>query len=379
MHRRFVGLILGAVLLASCGSDATPSEDSDAASTASEPVVAEGSGLEQQYEGTFQSPPSSAPAPAQDLNVWAISCGEQITYCAFTAAGAKEAAEALGWEMTVFDSKADPAEAGNGIRQAIAAKADAIVVWLLDCAAARAPFEEAKGAGVTLIAVESLDCDVSDSSQEPVFDASVSYVEGDFATWIGAYGKYQADWIIEKTGGNANALAFITREALATSIQTDGFLSQMETCSGCSVTEIEITFAEIGTSLQAKAEQTLVKYPTADSIWVPLDGVITGGVGTALESANRGDMHVMGAEGLSPAPDLARIGVQQDAGVGFVPTWEGYAAIDALIRFEAGEPVVSSGIGLQIWDRDNNLPPEGESYEAPIDFESAYREAWGLA
>ena len=70
-------------------------------------------------------------------------------------------------------------------------------------------------------------------------------------------------------------------------------------------------------------------------------------------------------------------GVGVQAGVGTPARWEGFAGIDALLRLFAGDPVAGSGIGLQVFDADHNLPAEGR-YVPPVDFESAYKKAWGV-
>ena len=57
--------------------------------------------------------------------------------------------------------------------------------------------------------------------------------------------------------------------------------------------------------------------------------------------------------------------------------WEGYQTIDNLVRLFAGEPPAGSGIGLQVYDLEHNIPADG-GYRPPVDFKAAYREAWGL-
>lgn len=364
----------GAIALVSgCGGDSS----SGGSAVSDDGYVAEVQArVDQQYKGTFQSPPTTAPRAPRDYKVWVISCGEQVTYCAEGSKGLKEAGRSLGWDVDVFDTKGNPASLGDGVSQAVAAGADAVIPWLIDCSSARGQLQAAKRKGVTLLGIESLDCSETDESQEPLYDGAVEYAEGTFSEFIGAYGRQQADWIIAKTDGKAKTLVFENSESQGVKIQNAGLYEQLRACEGCEVVKVPFTYSELGNALQSKAEQALIKNPDANSVYANIDAIISSGVGPAIQSQNRGSMFVMGAEGLAPAPDLVRAGIQQDAGIGFVPKWEGYAAVDSLIRLANGEKVESSGIGLQTWDKDHNLPSEGGSFEAPIDFVAAYEKAW---
>lgn len=364
------------VLVAGCGDGSSSSRGSGSSDGA---YVAEVKArVDEQYKGTFQPPPAKAPAAPKGYKVWVISCGEQVTYCAEGSKGLKEAGKLLGWDVNVFDSKGNAASLGDGVSQAVAAGADAVVPWLIDCSSGRGQLQAAKRKGVKIFGVESLDCNETDEAQDPLYDGAVRYAEGSFAEFISAYGRQQADWIIAKTDGKAKTLVFENTESQGVKIQNKGLYEQLEGCEGCEVVKVPFTYSELGNALQSKAEQALIKNPDANSVYTNIDAIISSGVGPAIQSQNRGSMFVIGAEGIAPAPDLVRTGIQQDAGIGFVPKWEGYAAVDGLIRVENGEKVESSGIGLQTWDKDHNLPPEGGSFEAPIDFVSAYKKAWNV-
>jgi hypothetical protein len=74
--------------------------------------------------------------------------------------------------------------------------------------------------------------------------------------------------------------------------------------------------------------------------------------------------------------DLLRRGLVS-AGVGLDDEWEGWPGIDALNRLFAGREPVSSGIGIQLFDKTHNTPAEGAD-QAPLDFRAAYRKACGV-
>jgi ribose transport system substrate-binding protein len=366
--------------LAGCGSDSdsgSSSGGSGGSDSAGTSTSASSATLDALYKGTYESPPTSGPAPARGRDVWLISCGQSLSICAAAMSGAQEAGDLLGWKTTVFDGKFNPTIEGNGIRQAIAAGADAIVLYAMDCDVVKSPLTQAKKAGITVIGVESLDCSETNPGQPSLFDGTVTYVEGPYATWIKQYGAAQADWTIADSGGKAEMLALVSSEGAALKLIADGVRDQMKTCSGCKLDELEIRPTDAGPPLTAKTQQALLQHPDADYLIVPFDGLITSGVSAALQASGRaGKVKIVGTEGQPPNMQLVRDG-KQAAGVGIPIEWEGYAAIDGLVRLFAGREPVSSGIGIQVYDADHNVPKTG-GYVAPFDFRAAYRQAWGV-
>jgi ribose transport system substrate-binding protein len=74
--------------------------------------------------------------------------------------------------------------------------------------------------------------------------------------------------------------------------------------------------------------------------------------------------------------DLVRAG-QITLGAGLPLGWEGYAAVDALNRILQGEEPVPTGMGLQLFDADTNVPASG-GYVPPFDYKAIYKQAWEL-
>lgn len=102
-----------------------------------------------------------------------------------------------------------------------------------------------------------------------------------------------------------------------------------------------------------------------------------------MQSGRHDGVFVMGGEGTAPVVDLIHQDRGVNAGVGFSVVWEGYAALDAINRLLHGqEPhdgvAFPSGIGLQLFTKSRNLPPAGERFSPAVDFEAAYRKAWGV-
>ena len=329
------------------------------------------------YKGSYAGPPATAPAPVKGKKIWVISCSQDVSLCAAQAEGITEAGKLLGWTTTTFDGKYDPATMGNGVRQAIAGKYDAIVVAGADCSGIKAPLEEARSAGLKILAIEGADCNATDPAEKPLFDATVNYVEGDVINWVKQYGKWQADYLIARTGGKAEVIVFKSDEVLISKLNSEATIDELKRCSGCTAHVVDFSYGFQGPQLQQLAEQSLLRFPKANGIAVPADSVILSGMGAAIEASGR-DLVVVAAEGQEATMNLVRSGSKQvTAGVGIPSVWEGYSAVDNLNRLFQGQPTVGSGAGLQIYDKDHNAGTAG-AYESAIDFRAGFKKAWGL-
>ena len=368
-------LVLG---LGACGDDDDDSGGGDGGSTDLSAIQDRVDSL-LTANGTYGEPPSSAPDHKANQKLWLVSCSQVATICSEAMKGATDAAEALGWSATTFDAKFDPALAADGVRQGIAAGADAIIVYAWDCPLIQQPLKEAKDAGITTIGIESLDCNEL-GGNEALFDGVVTYEEGSFKTWVQDQAEALADYLIVQEDGEANTIFFDSKDTEVVKLLTAGFDRGMEKCSGCTVNKVPFRQVDIGPKLQELTEQALVKYPDANSSQALFDSMILAGIGQAIQAAGKttSDFFSMGVEGDPGVMDLIRQGsVQVRGGIGTPSRWEGFASVDAVIRVQAGEEAENSGIGLQLFDADHNVPPEG-GYEAPVDFEAAYLSAWGV-
>lgn len=377
------------VLVAGCGGAGgnAGSESSGAATVGS---AAEGdfdakSNVEALFAGTFTQPPSDSPAPASGKNVWLISLDQSLPAAAAPARAAEEAAKALGWDITVFDSKSDPAAANNGINQAVAAGADAVVSLYWDCSTIKAGLLTAKSANVTRVAIEADDCPDS-----PLYDHVVSYnnlpdfyggLPGDFRNFIPAYQRMLADYLIAR---GSSKILFVTETDLGVLKRaTEAALDQLSKCTSCEVVNVPILVNDYGPNLQQKVQQALLKNPDIDAVMVLSDTMLSTGVIAALKSANLwGKVAISGGEGSEEMVAVMR-DYPADWAFGIFPVqWDAYASMDALNRiFNGQQPVAETGMGLQLVDHDHNLPATGNVLAptqngVPIDFAAAYEKAW---
>lgn len=334
-------------------------------------------------KGTFESPPTTAPKPEPGKSVWLISCGESISACSIPIGAAKRAAESMQWKVNVFDTKGDPTQAGAGIRNAIAQKADGIFIYYIDCKYMKRPLEEADAADVTVVAAESFDCNQTDPGAPELLDYRTTYnggIDGPYAEpaeydkYIFDWGVVQAMYAIAQTDGKAKLLGFSDDTALGGLQDQLGYEAEFKKCDECEYTLVKFPLSKFDTIQELTAQQ-LLKHPEANAVAGAYDAISTSGVAQAAAASGR-ELVVMGGEGSAAGMDMVRTG-KITAGAGNPLSWEAYAAIDNLNRLFHDEETVGSGIGMQLFDKEHNTPASGE-YKPPFDYVAVYEKAWGV-
>jgi ribose transport system substrate-binding protein len=373
-----VGLTAFAAMgLAACGGDSGVNGSSGKASSSD--VAKYERELTALYKGTYEKPNGGPVRPPKGKNIWVISTGQSIEAAVNASKAMEEAGQTLNWDVTVFDGRFDSGRQLAGIEQALADRADGIILLYIDCPPVRAALQQAKAAGVAVVGIQSQEC-------EPALEDHVIRYGGhrDFATYLShGFGGTQAKWVIAKTKGEAKTIVTAETDLYSTRVTYDpGITAEFAKCRTCEIVDtVEFVGTELGPPLQQKIEQSLNQHPEANSFIAAYDAVMTSGGAAALRASGRLDeLEVMGGEGSKPGIELIYGRAGMDACTGTPTGWEGYEAIMGLARIFAGQDPErgDSGIGEQVCDLEHNMPPRGEGYRAPVDFAAAYRELWGV-
>lgn len=386
MKKGLVTLAAAAALAATgCGSSDGSASDAagsgGAGGTPPSSGQASGPSLDRFYRGELFGTPKEASTPAKGKTVWVISCSQQVVSCSEPAAGVVDAAKRIGWKATVVDGKFSPPAWNGAIRQAIAAKADAIVNVAVDCGATAKSLQAAKQAGIKVGAIFSIDCDDPSVGGKPLFDAPL-IMDGtkDWSAQASRWSEARARVVAAKTDGKAKVIAFRQDSLLAVKYIGEGFEKGLAACPGCKIVEsVPLALTDVGPKLQQKVQSAILKHPDANVIASPYDGLTLAGLAAGVKASGQAKrLFVMGGEGYAPNIDLIRSGGGETAAMGFSSQWAGWAAVDGLNRVFDGKEPQNSGLGWQLVDADHNLPKDGP-WEPPVDFRSAYAKAWGLS
>jgi ribose transport system substrate-binding protein len=374
--------------LAGCGSSggaaASGSAGSGAAAINLAPFQA---GLKGDYKGHFSTPPTSAPARKAGVNLWIISCGQASEGCSQPVANAKEAAQALGWKATVFDGNFGIGDAyNNGIRQAIADHAQAIMTIGVNCNQAKSGFQQAKAAHIVVVGADSYDCnDKMINSGPSLFSATVRFTPQFPTAGDNEYedGVAKADWIIVHTKGRAQVINTDFAGLTGGEYLNAGFVHEMAKCKTCKIVKT-ITFSPQDTSdgtLKQEFASALAQYPNANAAVNISDGIIIqDGFAQAIQSADRTKtLALVGTEGYAPNITMIKNQNGEDADSPFDSNWLAWGAVDTVLRLLDHQPTVFEGMGVQIIDATHNLPAPGQNYSAPVNYQQLYKKAWGIS
>jgi ribose transport system substrate-binding protein len=317
--------------------------------------------------------------PPKNKTIWLVAASLGSDYATRAVSAAQESAGKLGWKVHVFDAKYDPTQMLTGVQQAVVAKADGIVLLAIDCPTVKNAIVQAKAADIPIVGIETKECAPALLSHVVTYTGHESFTDQTLD-----WGAAQAAWVIARTDGQAKIVMDTETDQWTTVLSSQGIRREVAKCAGCKVVG-DATFVgtDLGPALQQKIEQALVQHPDANAYIPAYDVVMTqSGGAQALQASGRiKSLAIGGGEGTAAAIDQIRKGTGEQACAGQSVEWEVYSAVDAMIRiFDKVDPnAVDTGNGVQVCDKDHNMPPEGQPYTPPIDFRAAYLKLWGLS
>jgi ribose transport system substrate-binding protein len=324
--------------------------------------------------------PKSTPKWKRGENVWVISCDEILTGCAVPAASLKEAAKLLGWNVTVFDGHSNPAEWGNGITQAIAARADAIVLDSVDCGSVKAPLAQAKAAGIVTFGINAIDCDEPGGGGGRGLIDYVAAPKGyrNHAQFIRDWGRMKADYVIAKTNGRAKVITFTETDLVGIKLESQGVQERLAKCKTCRVVaNVSVTLQDVGNgNVFRKFQAALLQHPEANSVVTLYDGLVVLAVSPALRQAGRTKMVVAGGEGDRTSLNLIRAGRGQSCAFAVPLKSVGYPMADNLIRLLAHKRPVDEAVGVLLIDKQHNLNRIRGDYDGFFPYAKYYAKLW---
>ncbi len=381
-------LMMSGLVLAACGSSNKPGSSSGTTQTttgsASSALAAAVAATASGYKGTSTNvDPTSRPA-AKNKSIVIISAGQAADSNAVPVKGAQEAAQAIGWNVSIYDSKLMPSNYADLVRQAIAAHVNGIILDAIDCDTVKGPLQQAKAAGIAVTAMYAFDCNDphAGGGTTSLFDGITNYgaKNSNLDAFTESYGSDQANYIIDKSDNKAKIIAIQDPEFTVLYYTLAGFQKTIAASHGSQIiatldiTQQDILDGNIVTKIQAE----LQRYPDATWIKSPFTYATTIGIVPAL-GTNPNHIQVMGGEGFHDELDDIRSG-KISATNAISSDWTGWAAVDTLNSIFNHTKPVDSGIGWTLVDATHNLPTDPASdYIPPVDYKTEYKKAWGVA
>src|SRR5262249_13046457 len=110
-------------------------------------------------------------------------------------------------------------------------------------------------------------------------------------------GNIIANWVVADSGGKANVLLESVNDFPILKVFSDTFKSKMASlCSGCKVSEVNNTIAQLGTGVVPSIVAAIQKDPSIKYV-VTVDGPFVTGLRSALNAASFADVKIAGESG----------------------------------------------------------------------------------
>jgi ribose transport system substrate-binding protein len=375
-----VSLAAVAALVVASGASSSPSRANDIVSQAKATIA-------KYYKPSDAiGKPKSTPKPKKNQNIWIISCDQTLTGCSLPAASIKKAAAVLGWHVTIFDGHSNPAEYANGVSQAVAAHANAIILDSTDCNFAKGPLEQAKKKHIIIYGYDVIDCsDPGEGGGPHILD--YTGLPTGFKTYpqfIRTWGKIKADYVIAKSNGKAHVITWSEKDILSINYEGQAIVNEFKKCGGCKIDgNVDFTLADFaGNGVFQKFQTALTQHPDANATASLYDVTILAAISPALKAAGRtGNFIVAGGEGYPPNLQLIRESGGQTCAFAIDITDVGYPTLDALNRLLDHKPVLDEHVGILLIDKQHNLSriPSSNLYNGFFPYAAYYTKLWKKA
>ena len=378
-HRTLFGMLGVVMAFAVTACTSTPESEDETGTENETTSSAAQEALDLAYEGVTGTPPTEPTSPASDINLWVVSCGEQVPSCSTPVAAAAEAGESIGWTVKTCDGQLNPNGWGNCIRQATSAGADVVIPVGIDCVSVQAAMQEANDKGVKIVGGGGADCNVV-GGPELMASERLQLEDTSIEEYWKLNGKLQAAWLIGQTDANAKVLLLNFTDPVWGPWITAGFEEQMATCEDCEILEtLDVANADMaGGALATKFSSALLQATDANAVSIPVGGWLQAGLTQAIESSGRvDDLAVASGFGDASTMDLIRSTPINLGSLGYSSGWGAYGSVDTAIRVLNDEDALVQGDGFQMVDKDNNLPDSGD-YTGGVDHVAEYSALWGV-
>jgi len=362
-----------------CGSSdstdsTTASGDSSGASEGSADLTAFEQEVDQivakRSEKQTRTPPKDGPKGAKDKTVYIVACSQALEGCQRESVTAQEAGEALGWNMTLFDTESKPDKMVEGVQRAIDNNADGIIVQAIDMAALAAPLEKAKDSGAEVVCFA---CVNSNEIAAQVIPSEQSFYDDGYAAAAKMY---------QNTDGHPRILVISNKETGVIVKRLEGTKKFVEDCQAaggdCEIVDEQFfLYSNLTTAIPELVSVSLQQHPDTNAIWMGFDSsseFVQQGVDQAGKSKE--EVGLYGFDGNKANIAAIREGSHQVASMAGPFEWVGWAEVDALNRVFQGEEPVDEIVVAKLITPEN--APQSDIYDGEVDYKQGYLDVWGV-
>jgi ribose transport system substrate-binding protein len=331
-------------------------------------AVAKYAGPQTTWEG-----PTKAPKPKPGMKIVFLSGDEQNDISHLYGVYIKEAAQKLGWDVTVIDGKGSPTSWLAGMNEAIALKPNGIA-FFADAASLQDPIKAGVAQGIKFVGLHAAGL----PGPQPDLHLFVNIQEDPREI-----GKAEADWAIADSNGKAHVVVLSHNEYAIAKVKSTATKDEVEKCPDCKVLDYVNSPASEAAQRQPQLTTSWVQrfglpiYATSvgDNDWdFAVPTLRSGGV-------DPGQAKLIAADGNRSAYDRIRKGDQYQVVTVSEPIeLQAWQAVDELNRALHNEPP-SGFVQPPFLVTKENIHAEGGDQNTFIpsnNYKQHYLEIWGV-
>ncbi|MGC0239476.1 sugar ABC transporter substrate-binding protein [Arthrobacter sp. SD76] len=282
--------------------------------------------------------------------------------------GMKAAADEAGIKTTLYDGQGQVNRYNAGIQQAIAEKADGIILVSIDPAVVSQSLVDAKAAGIPVQNFYS--GDPNDQLPEGIY--------GNVAATPTEDGIAQAKWVLANSGCKANVVLVHSSQVGVWAKLVEGAKSVFEEyCpTECKLTVLDIDLANVSTDVGSQLTSALQRDPDTNYVWSSWDSAVTF-INPVLSASNFQGVF-LSHDGLQTAVQEIVDGGHLDSTAAWPPpAWIGWVSLDDMARHLAGAKPNGIVVPTRILDTENiGDGSQGKTFENYVGFEDKFVNAW---
>lgn len=381
--RRFVALSLSSVLglaaLAGCGgsSGGDSAAGGGGGSAASGGTAGCVAAAKKVVDGGRADVTPFLPTTAVDASkvsgktVWLVQNSLTPLVAAVTE-GFKAAGAAAGVKVKAVSGNGSIPDIVSAVSQAVAQKADGIVLFAIPPTAVASQLTAAKAAGIPVVDTYNSNVGQDLSAQGLFGHVSADYAQGgkEVAAWMMVDSKCKL-----ATAIMGNAILAPHKE------QRDAALAEFkancpDTCKG---EYVSLDLPKLATAAGPQAQQVLRRTPDMKYIYSLLDGAVTF-IAPAVQQSGRTDVKVASMGGDAASFARIRSGKSIHQAVVAIPpqSYQGYAFMDQIMRGMTGEKPVDWNLTTRFVDASNVGSSDQEIFPQFTGVEKKFTALWGL-
>jgi ribose transport system substrate-binding protein len=325
-----------------------------------------------------------APGPAfdakkaiADKSLFIIPASSNVPFVTTIADGMVKVADGLGLKTTVWKNQGQPSEWVAGMNSAISQRATNIDLLAgIDPAGLQPQIKQAKDRGISTTVSHLYDVK---QAAAPNLTATVDIP-------YNQAGRLLADWAILKTKGKTNALVTIINQVNSTKPMVAGIKGEFaKSCgSGCKLTFIDTTIADLQTKLQGQVQTALTRDPKINYVICLYDSAQAPFAEAAIRALGKGSaLKIVTFNGTPDILKKIKKGSIIAMDVGENLDWIARGIMDQEMRLMAGiPPSTSPNIPIRVFDATNvgqagNPPQNGKGFGSA--YVAGYNQLWGVS